>query len=391
MADSRFCRACGAQIAPAPDRALTPEDEKMVHDAQRLFSEGRYDEASVVATAILESDPHCVNALAMKGDCHERVGEYAQALSCYRQILKIEPDSQLDRIRVARLEKIVSSGDIEIGRPDGRRRSALGAAVAAAILLVSSGSALILAAQNTATDARAQTIDVDKATSQPFYPVPLVPGSSGYQPNYQSPPQDPAYDGIDLNGITPLVNPGTAPRISEGALRDVPRGSNPPGAERDDENVEPIRPTVSPDLIGGRTTGDPEPPVIGGTGGGSDGRNMIVDVRPSQGGGSATGNTQVDDRAQRVEALIRVAREQQVLGNFAKAADAYEKALELGASPASTNQRLAQCYEKLGRKADAIKAYERAINAFEKLDQNDERVLSQLEACRAALKLLRSN
>jgi tetratricopeptide (TPR) repeat protein len=79
------------------------------------------------------------------------------------------------------------------------------------------------------------------------------------------------------------------------------------------------------------------------------------------------------------------------MGNHAKAADAYEKALALGASPASTNQRLAQCYVKLNRKADAIKAYERAITAFERMDQNDIRVQAMLDACRAELKDLRGN
>lgn len=369
----------------------------MVHDAQRLFSEGRYDEASMVATAILESDPYCVNALAIKGDCHERLGEYAQALACYKDILKVEPDSQLDKIRVARLEKIVSSGDIEIGKPDSRRRSALGAAIAAAILLVSSGSALILAAQNESADNGAQTIDSDQATSAPFYTVPLVPGNGNYAPRQQDAPQDPAYDGLpnyDTNGrqISPLIQPGSGQQgLSDSVLRDAPR-YNAPGAG-DENEVEPVRPNIGNGYFNGAgTSGDPDPKVNGGTKPKEDGRNMIVDVRPSAGSGNSTsGNVQVDDRAVRVETLIRVAREQQVLGDYAKAADAYEKALALGASPASTNQRLAQCYEKLGRKADAIKAYERAITAFEKLDQNDERVLSQLEACRAALKLLRGN
>jgi len=118
---------------------------------------------------------------------------------------------------------------------------------------------------------------------------------------------------------------------------------------------------------------------------------MIVDVRPSQNNGTGGNNVTAEDRGAQIDTLIRVAREQQIMGNWAKAADAYEKALALGASPASTNQRLAQCYEKLGRKADAIKAYERAIQAFERLDQNDVRVQTQIDACRQALKLLRGN
>ncbi len=380
------------------DRATTDEDLKMVHDAQRLFSEARYDEALMVSTAILENDPYCVNALAIKGDCHERLGEYAQALECYRDILKVEPDSQLDRIRVARLEKIVSSGEIEVGMPNTRRRTAMGAAIAAAILLVSSGSALILAAQNSSTETTTQPTNVDSASSQPFYSVPLVPGNSAYAPKYQDAPQDKDLEGLEdiaNNGrISPLTKQGDSQPLAPGVLKDVPRGQYDPAATTrvdPDSIVEPVRPIVGPGTVRTGPPGDPDPKVVGGTAGGNDGRNMIVDVRPSKNGDPATGNTLVEDRAIRIDSLIRVAREQQVLGDYAKAADAYEKALELGASPASTNQRLAQCYVKLGKKAEAIKAYERAITAFEKLDQNDVRVQTQLDACRAELKALRGN
>jgi tetratricopeptide (TPR) repeat protein len=150
---------------------------------------------------------------------------------------------------------------------------------------------------------------------------------------------------------------------------------------------------VGPGFVpqGASTGGDPDPKVLPGSNQSGSDRGMVVDVRPSQNGGITSGSQPAEDRGARIDTLIRVAREQQVIGSFAKAADAYEKALELGASPASTNQRLAQCYEKLGKKADAIKAYERAITAFERLDQNDVRVQAQLESCRQALKLLRGN
>jgi hypothetical protein len=398
MADSRFCRGCGAEIVPTSAVASSEEDLKMVQDAQRMFGEARYDEALLLATAILETSPFCVNALAIKGDCHERLGEYAQALDCYRTILKVEPESQLDRIRVARLETIVSSGEIEIGQPNSRRRTALGAAVAAAILLVSSGSALILAAQSSDKGESAQTVNVDKAASAPFYPVPYVPtGNSGYAPNDQSAPQNQDYEGLNSvpegGRITPLIRPGDDQRLAPGVLRD-PRQYDPQATNRVVAGqIEPVRPNFGGVNPRTQPPGDPDPTVISGTTGG-DSRNMVVDVKPSKnntGSGATGGNTQVEDRALQIDSLIRVAREQQIMGNHAKAADAYEKALALGASPSSTNQRLAQCYVKLGKKAEAIKAYERAINAFERMDQNDIRVQAMLDACRAELKDLRGN
>ena len=371
----------------------------MVQDAQRLFGEGRYDEAAMIAVAILEQGPYCVEALAIKGDCHERLGEYGQALSCYREILKIDPDSQLDRIRVARLEKIVSSGEIEIGQPSGRRRTALGAAVAAAVLLVSSGSALILAAQNANGSTPSKTNAADHQ-SEPFLPIARVPGGSSYTPNQQAAPQDQtdSLDGLAGSGsVTPYLSPNDTPRIAPGAIPRNPGSLVDPGRTNtvtpDDVNVHPVNPNVRSGTGGppGSGVGDPDPTVVRGGKGSDDGRNSIVDVHPSKGQGTGTSNQTADDRSERIDTLIRVAREQYVIGNYAKSADAYEKALALGATPSTTNQRLAQCYERLGKKQEAISAYERAIKAFELLDQNDERVRTQLEVCRTALNILRGN
>jgi tetratricopeptide (TPR) repeat protein len=200
-------------------------------------------------------------------------------------------------------------------------------------------------------------------------------------------------EGIPDAGRTqPMTQPSTSPRFGPGSLPPGD-GSYVSNSGNGDENVRPfVPPSISAQggTTGGRT-GDPDPTVVANNDNGE--RNgMIVDVRPSAGQGSTTNsNVTAEDRGAQIDSLIRVAREKQAVGDWARAADAYEKALALGASPASTNQRLAQCYEKLGKKAEAIKAYERAITAFEKLDPNDVRVQAQLDSCRQALKLLRGN
>ncbi|MFX9058156.1 hypothetical protein ABTN75_20125, partial [Acinetobacter baumannii] len=55
-----------------------------------------------------------------------------------------------------------------------------------------------------------------------------------------------------------------------------------------------------------------------------------------------------------------------------------------------TNQRLGGCYEKLGRKDDAVTAYRRAITAYEA--QNNKKPEARLEraiqACRKAIEVL---
>jgi Tfp pilus assembly protein PilF len=78
-----------------------------------------------------------------------------------------------------------------------------------------------------------------------------------------------------------------------------------------------------------------------------------------------------------------LARDKFLSGDFEGAAVAYEKLLSSGGDPGLTNQRLAQCYEKLGRKSEAKEAYRRAIAAFEAKGNQDA-----LETCRQALKVL---
>ena len=370
----------------------------MVSDAQKLFGEGRYDEAALVATAVLENDPDNVDALALRGDCHERLGEYNLALDCYKQILVIQPESQLDRIRVARLEKMIDSDIVEVGQPTTRRRTALGAAVAAAILLVSTGSALIIATQQTDGEI-GSTVEDSSVSQAPFYAVAPVPGGPNFSPTYQPGPADSDLDGLENvensdGSIPPILTRGVPNDFQRNRLPGINDAViNPNGTTRFDrgELIDPTSPREGNTTVAtnGNRIQDPDPPVVAEEDNGNS--NMIAEVKVREFASKPTSGSEVVGDANEVTTLIRVAREHYILGNYDKAAAAFKQAIKLGASPASTNQRLAQCYEKLGEKALAIQAYEKAIEAFEKLDQDDTLVKASLDACRQALKLLRSN
>jgi tetratricopeptide (TPR) repeat protein len=109
--------------------------------------------------------------------------------------------------------------------------------------------------------------------------------------------------------------------------------------------------------------------------------------KPTANGGNASGM-----HANGVEALLRTARNQYQVGDYSSAANSYERALRAGADPASSNQRLAQCYEKLGRNADAVAAYSRAADAFQaELDAgkgDKSRLSSAIDSCKQAIKVL---
>jgi tetratricopeptide (TPR) repeat protein len=126
----------------------------------------------------------------------------------------------------------------------------------------------------------------------------------------------------------------------------------------------------------------------------------VIDIRVSPGQGSTgtapptseTPPTPEEIRA-RVSTLVSVAQDHFLKGEFDLAASAYEQALRAGASPGSTNQRLGQCYTKLGRKQDAIQAYERAVAAYRAQKASgtgDAELLENSAAvCEQAIKVLR--
>lgn len=137
----------------------------------------------------------------------------------------------------------------------------------------------------------------------------------------------------------------------------------------------------------------------------------MIDIRPSKDnartvGGSEvikdTGNTNIRPSANQpkdpnagitgAKALMKVAQQHMLTRNFAAAADAYEKALKAGASPLTVYQRLGQCYQELGRRADAINAYSKAIRAMESAAAGNparaEQLQVSIDACKKAIRVL---
>lgn len=119
----------------------------------------------------------------------------------------------------------------------------------------------------------------------------------------------------------------------------------------------------------------------------------IMDIQIVSGNGK-TNSDPADpaSKANGAEALLRTARSQFQLGNFQSASNSYERALRAGADPATINQRLAQCYERLGRNPDAVAAYNRAIDSIQADLQagrgDKDRLTRALDACKQAVKVV---
>jgi hypothetical protein len=116
----------------------------------------------------------------------------------------------------------------------------------------------------------------------------------------------------------------------------------------------------------------------------------VVDIKLSD--PTQTQGSDMAINANGLDAMVRSARGQYQVGNYQTAANTYERALKAGADPATVNQRLGQCYEKLGRNSDAADAYSRAIAALQNQINggkgNKDRLLAALDSSRQALKNL---
>lgn len=397
--DGTFCKHCGRQLESADVQDALLRAEELLDNGERLFGEGRADEAMMVAESVLDENPRSVRALSLLGVCQERLGDLAGALQTYEKVLTIKPDASLEKIRVHHLRKVLSA---KLAKPaPGNNRLALTGA--AATLLVVAAIAIVLATSRGASDQEL----VASADQKPKAESPKIETFQDAQANTQQdtpnegspvPPRsdpdprqtvEPARE--DEGVETPAASPsgGAIPGPLDGSIPVKPTvpaevatqlppanqgpATQTPGRDPDPATEQDESATVQPDV---------EAPD-----------NGVIEIRvhkptpPTNGGGQP-----VQDSAAELQALMRAAAEQYQLGRYETAAKSYENALTVGGDPGRIGQRLGQCYEKLGRKADAIRAYERAVAAWEATlvsGSGDPTTLKRsIEACKQAIATL---
>jgi len=407
--DGKFCRACGAELSQEARSAARAENAETVTLGQRCFGSGQIAEAKALAQQVVDSDPNDVAAHALLGDCMEREGQFSEALRHYETVVGLSPDSALDRIRLSQIRKKLDRPEKHGTAGDKARTLSVISGVAAAVLLVSAGTAIVLATRPNAAATTAGATNSSNGERLPFTGPSPIPQGNGQL----SPPQT---ENANNDGpVTALAGPSSGNGESTNSGTIVRRDSraiggpviqNPSSVARGPiaGSFRPVDPfTVTPESLS-RTNPTPEAPtdpnepkpVNSGTkaSSSSTARRAVVDVRPSGSGGTNVGgSTTMDrDRANEAETLLRVGRQHQMGGDNGQASSAYEKALKAGADPATTNQRLAQVYEKQGRKGEAAAAYRKAGEAFERKLQEgkgDRKLLeAQAESCKQAAKLL---
>lgn len=397
--DGKFCRSCGQALSlELMSDALAHHDE-LIEEGFRLFKEGRAEEAMMVAESVLDENPRSVRGLSLLGLCQENYGDLAGALATYERLLTIDPDSSLDKIKVQHLRKALTA-KIQAPSNGSNRQLAFAGAGATVMFVIAVAIAI----------ASTQRQKPNIVASNP--PPKTAPDLATFDPsNFPS----------QQTGVPPRVNADPSPGAVEApAEQEAPSTENPTrvsdpqpltgniaqGTEPVKINVVPERQTgddsSGPDEAAVKKPNDPEPeptkpakdeqakPP-------ADDPGVIEisvrrDLQPTttSGGGSISKST--EQSGTELQVVLKAATEQFQLGRYENAAKGFEKALQAGGDAGRLNQRLGQCYEKLGRKDDAIRCYQRAASAYDAALRagagDPDKLQRALDSCRQALKVL---
>lgn len=375
---------------------LGPMDEaarmKALNDGRRLMAERRLDDAQMVAAELVASLPDDAEVHAFLGDVMDELGRAEDAVAAYERAVAINPDSQLDRIRLVQLRRKLENTDFDVVEPVRRRRMNVPALAAGSVLMACVISAIVLARGADNTSVAMAPAGEQVLESRPFNPPPPVSNSEPMQvPNGATRTNQPD-NVVVTNPTSPLSQPVRIPGST---------GQQPGlGQFQPDSGYSPLSPnvTISPNQPTGPTNiteaqplGDPDPvPEKKDPPKNDPGVVEITSSNGSSGVGNSEGVSQED--RMRGEALYQAARESYTLGDNARAADLFNQAIRAGYVNGGTYHRLAKCYQNLGRRAEAIKAYERAVALYEQSQtSNAELRRRNIEECRQAIRILQGS
>lgn len=407
--DSLFCKHCGAVL---PKEDLQEAKAMLVRQISHgfvLFNENRLDEAAQIAEQIAKTDPSLPDAYSLLAMCQERRGQTAEALANYERVLELNPDSSLDRVKVVHLRNELAGNVLRPDKPNRRLALVCGAIAFVCVLGIGTGVALTAGKHEEPILDQAVAQKAERETMAPFSSAPAAAPSTNSSQTVVTP--DPKAD-TDKASDTPkekdrseAVSPSKEPsiRITPGPSPTQGTAMLPAptlGATGDPGEMRPLQITPTPNLpLPNRQPvvidpdPKPKPPAIGDPTILTD--DGVVEINLSQPKKQAVGGAEMASDPNAMKVLQHAAISQFQLKHYDSAARSYEKLLRAGADPASVSQRLAQCYENLGRKTDAGAAYQKAIAALESNlgagRGNAVREKIALDACKQALKVLQGS
>lgn len=417
--DSAFCKSCGREVVEADREVARQANAKLIAEGYTLLAEGRTEEAELVARACIEADDKAAGAYSLLGMCYERADDIVAALDCYEKVVDLNPESALDKIKVTQLRNVLHRR-VE-AEPEPNRKVALAGALACVILVGAIGAITAVLTRPTEAKALAKTQQPNLVAdnSQGFGQIPNqikdVPQGEQYNPQVdpnsqaQGQPQNQAgsqnagntYQGNRSTTNFPPIrtNPGGTGQLSNvdpNAEQNTDPGAGfvPAVPDLNIERREEPKPQNPP--TGNQTQApnpdDPKPenqkPIQASKPNGS------IQITPSgnkaktNGAGGASIEDDPKTSGNGLQVLVRTANQQFITGNFDGAARSYEQARRNGGDNGSISKKLAQCYERLGKKGEAIQEYRAAKRQLESKASTDPAAKSQLETVNQALKNL---
>ncbi len=402
--DSAFCRGCGHTLDANQVAEARTANQALLADGFKFLSEQRFDEALMVAQTVNEHDPSLPQAYSLRADALERKGQLLEAIVAYEKALEFRPDSTLDRIKLTHLKNVMAERTATAPKPN--KRTAILASLAAMTLFGSLGTAAALWQQS--SQPREGTLVAQNSPGQPgnFTPsLPTVPAPTASKPEPKPAPvtaqarpeETEATNVARPSGAAPLpeaTGRPTQPRPTPGIAGEV-------APMRPPMNLEPIPqpntqskpPTQDPDPEPATAASTAQQPATTTATTNSNQSKPVIDIRPAPNSGRVNGSEPRPDGAPQTSAdWSRKGRELYLQRDFNGAANAYERALALGADAAITNQRLAQSLEQAGKRAAAVEAYDRAAAAYQRrIDRGSgsEADRNALAACQQAAAALR--
>lgn len=400
--DSAFCKSCGLELPVEEREAARGELQKLVTEGYSLLGQNRTEEAALVAEKVLEDLPDSADALSLLGMCHERNDDLLAALQCYERVVELNPDSALDKIKVQSLRNALARHLKEDKKPN-RVIALVGAA--AAIIVVASIGGIIATLVTRPANATVAKLDRPVMDQGAPFSAPNTPKTNTQQtdpnqgtnigdvPPVQNPQTPPAGNNFPPINTQPLGRPGTSLPPVGGSIGNPnrPTGESPVNPLPTGVEIVPTQggtqPKTNPDdpqPDGGNATStrSPETP--------KEDPNKGIEIKLHKGQKPVGGSEPIEDNSTSLQVLMKAAQDQYLLGQYAKAANTYEKALQAGGDPGRINQRIGQCYERLGKTSEAIGAYQRAEAALQlAVTGGRTSAKATLDAVRSALRNLR--
>lgn len=392
--NSRFCHQCGHRLQP--ERKLPPLDEgvfqmdtpeqqekiqHLLNEALSHEAEGRLQEAILACEGVLVLDPANTSAHSLLGLIYEKQGDLRKAVAEYEKVVALNPDSVADRAKLEDLRRRLHMPTPRTPREEPNQLPLLiGIFVAVGLFVMG------LAALN--YQERREPARMQPPPTAPAQPTPQAgyPSSNWYPynpsvPTYV-PPQTPAEP-------QPMASPPQArptERASSGnrnqrlplpplpPLTVVPSQPSTPSQNRRSEQPATSGSVVMPDV-----------PLPQNSGGQPAGRQPVMEiiVRPGTGGVVAPPPPSME-----AEDLLRVAQQHQLAGRYREAIPLYQKALQGATDKGFVYQQMGLCYQRIGDLDSARRAYQQAIDEYERqiaANQNVERAQRGLEAAKQGL------